>query len=410
MNRRVYRYFISITSQFYFCGVPFRLDSYKTCSFNCLYCYARTRGGNFGFQKQSFADPCKLEKLVRAALIYKKTSNAILECLFRKVPLHWGGMSDPFQPCENKHKISLMILQILKEYNYPIIISTKSDLLIKEPYLSILKKYPNLIVQISLSTSNDSLRKKLEPNVPSVNKRLNIIKTLSLNGIRTYCRIQPLILRVNSNDIKLIKLLRISGCKKVIIEHYKVPIDSQEINERKINSIVGYDLKFEYKKLGAKLIGREYVLPAKTKLENLSNIVNYMKSCKMQYCFADNDLQYLGDSECCCGIDNINGFENWFRHNIALAVHRGYRKGNIEYSLISKEWAPRGSIRMFLNSKCRINTNRLYKLKSMKDFIKHKWNTPNSVNSPTEFYNVAVNKKQRHGYFEYDFKKGGCYG
>lgn len=39
MNK-IYGSPISLTSQFYFCGVPLRLDTYSGCSHNCLYCFA----------------------------------------------------------------------------------------------------------------------------------------------------------------------------------------------------------------------------------------------------------------------------------------------------------------------------------------------------------------------------------
>jgi len=385
--------FIGITSQFYFCGIPFRLDSYRKCTYGCIYCYVRTRGGNFTLKNQCFANVPELQRYLDNAFANKPANTVISECLRHRLPLHWGGMSDPFQPCEKRYKISLSILQILNTYNYPLIISTKSDLLISEPYLSLLKKYPNLVVQISLCTSDDSLRQKLEPKAPSVNKRLKTMRILNENGIKTYCRLQPLLLNINSNDKKLIKLLKRAGCKKVIIEHYKAPIDLKKHKEQILNSTIGYNIRSIYNKLGAKQVGREYVLPSEVKTKNLSFIVKCIHDEGMKYCAADNDLQYLGDADCCCGIDDVDGFENWFHHNIALAIRRGYRARSINYSLISKEWIPKRSIRMYLNSKCRNNAENLNKLKSMKDFILHKWNHPFSANSPTEFYNIRLDKK-----------------
>lgn len=393
----IYRYFISLTSQFYFCGVPFRLDSYKKCTYNCVYCYVKTRGGNFKSNKQLVADIQKLQRYLNNAFNHKTPNTAISECLRHRLPLHWGGMSDPFQPCEKKYRISLRILQILDEYGYPLIISTKSVLLISEPYLSLLKKYSNLVVQISLCTSDDSLRQKLEPNAPSVSERLKAVQILNENGIKTFCRLQPLILNINSRDEKLIKLLKRAGCKKVIIEHYKLPVDFKKHKERVVNSAIGYNIRLLYNKLGAKRVGREYILPSEVKLKNLRFIVKSIHDEGMKYCAADNDLQHLGDTECCCGIDDEGGFENWFRHNIALCIRRGYRTGNMDYSLISKEWVPKKSIRMYLNSECRSDVNRVNKLKSIKDFILYKWNQPYSTNSPTEFYNIRLGKKINNG-------------
>jgi hypothetical protein len=40
-----YRYALSLTSQFYFCGLPLRLDSYKGCPSKCIYCFVGSRQG-----------------------------------------------------------------------------------------------------------------------------------------------------------------------------------------------------------------------------------------------------------------------------------------------------------------------------------------------------------------------------
>ena len=42
---KTYRYSLSLTTQFYFCGIPFRLDTSSKCKFGCAYCYSDLRGG-----------------------------------------------------------------------------------------------------------------------------------------------------------------------------------------------------------------------------------------------------------------------------------------------------------------------------------------------------------------------------
>jgi hypothetical protein len=39
--------------------------------------------------------------------------------LGRGVPMHFGGMSDPFQPAETRHRVTLEFLSALSDYNYP---------------------------------------------------------------------------------------------------------------------------------------------------------------------------------------------------------------------------------------------------------------------------------------------------
>lgn len=34
---------LNVSSKFAICGLPIRVDTYKTCSFNCTYCFANNR-------------------------------------------------------------------------------------------------------------------------------------------------------------------------------------------------------------------------------------------------------------------------------------------------------------------------------------------------------------------------------
>jgi len=43
---RGYDYAVALTSQFYFCAIPFRLDISPSCSLGCAYCFHASRGGN----------------------------------------------------------------------------------------------------------------------------------------------------------------------------------------------------------------------------------------------------------------------------------------------------------------------------------------------------------------------------
>ena len=57
------------------------------------------------------------------------------------IPLHWGGVSDPFQPAEKKHGVSLACLKVFAETQYPFVVSTKGTRLLSSPeYLRVLAK------------------------------------------------------------------------------------------------------------------------------------------------------------------------------------------------------------------------------------------------------------------------------
>ena len=85
-------------SQITICDVPISFDTYNGCSHACAYCFVKRKTDISQIEK----DNC-----------YKALKNFIeggrtelTRWCDWKIPLHWGGMSDPFQPAEKRHKIN----------------------------------------------------------------------------------------------------------------------------------------------------------------------------------------------------------------------------------------------------------------------------------------------------------------
>lgn len=79
------------------------------------------------------------------------------------IPLHWGGLSDPFQPCEKKYLSSYKCLKIFADENYPFVVSTKGKIIANKEYLDLIKNC-NCVVQISMVCDKyDVLEKAVQP-------------------------------------------------------------------------------------------------------------------------------------------------------------------------------------------------------------------------------------------------------
>src|SRR5579863_4207913 len=215
---------LSITSQFSFCGLPFRLDTYSGCAFNCTYCFARLRGGNVSDKKLRPADPDHIITRFKNSST-NKSSGLISEFIQRRMPLHFGGMSDPFQPAEKELQVSLKVLKYLCAIQYPTIISTRSTLPAHEPYLSILKSNPNLLIQFSFSTSDDKLAELSEPYANPPSQLLKSIERLAMNKIRTAIRWQPYIPLFSEDPSVFIPRVAQTGITHLAFEHLKLPLE-----------------------------------------------------------------------------------------------------------------------------------------------------------------------------------------
>ncbi len=399
---------LSVTSQFGFCGLPFRMDTYSGCAFGCSYCFARLRGGNINSKKIQAADPdVIINRFKNAISSNSKNQGVITEYISKRMPVHFGGMSDPFQSIEKNLNSSLKVLKYLSSINYPIVISTKSNLIITEPYIEVLKNYSNLVIQFSFSTLKDEITKVIEPNVPTPSELLKTIEVLSKNGIKTSIRWQPYIPGVSESPESFLATISNTGAKHVGFEHLKLPLEKNNRLNAQILALNGIDLKKYYLNNNGKRDGRELILFNERKLSLIKEVKAISNLKKMTFGAADNEFQFLSDTNCCCsGVDQFDGFENWNKFQIGHAVKKAFdaQIGQIKFELIEPEWKPQGAIDKHINSKSRLKKNN--SKNTIEDYILNRWNNLNSPFNPTHFYGVTFdNNYDQNGHKIYNLDK-----
>ena len=324
----LYNYPMAMTQQFKHCGNPFRVDTYKGCDFGCQYCFANCRGGKFDTTFK-IGNLKIIENYFKKAFESdKETKNLTVELLRHRVPLHLGGMSDPFQRREFEYGITYDFLKLTSRYNYPVLISTKTGDL-PQKYFDLLNKDIHAF-QISLMSSNDEYIRRFEKNTPTANERLAFIEKLKGKGFWVGVRLQPLI-----NIDEACKLVeRISPIVDYItVEHIKVGNDNA--NKEFLLSKTGLEL------LDFVSLGREYELKTEIKERNVK-LLKAISLCPIGC--GDNDLHELSDSDNCCGIDTINeNFDGWLKYN-SMFINKNDNK---------EVWYPLCNCSQCFNSECR---------------------------------------------------------
>ena len=176
------------------CLYAFEIDTYgRGCIHECVYCYAKAELTMHGYWNNPIPVPVDLNEIRKVFYTVFETDkkNKWREVLEKRIPLRIGSMSDSFMWIDQKYKITQELLRILKHYNYPYIVFTRSDLVAHDDYMKLLD--PKLgAVQFSMSSINDTMIKKIEPGAPSAKRRLTALKKLNENGIWTTVRINPL--------------------------------------------------------------------------------------------------------------------------------------------------------------------------------------------------------------------------
>ena len=372
--------------------MPFRLDAYRGCPSNCIYCFVSSRSGNY-FQEFQYANPALIYRLLdQGADQSLQPKNVIVECLQRRMPLHFGGMSDPLLIPNSYQYITLDILRALDKYKYPTLISTKANLIDNAGFADIILGKPHFALQVSFSTFNDNTANIVEPNAPCPSERLKGVNEAIRNGNWVACRLQPYF---PGQDIdSLVSHISTTGFKHITIEHFKLPFDGN-ININILNEFFNIDLSSLFLKDKRITRGREFEMPYEIRLEEIRSFIKAGRRHKISIGIGDNGFQHFSSSGCCCGIDSLPGFENWFKHNVMVAVQSVKADNIIKYESIANEWAPQLNISRMINSKTRLKNS----LNTVRNQVKMHWDC-NKQFSPEMFYSV-VSDRSETGYIYY---------
>ncbi len=401
-RREAYTNPLSLSSQFSFCGLPVRLDSYTGCAFRCTYCFARYRGGNtYGEAVRPASSRALHVAFERAAA---GGGGVLGQFLRRRVPIHFGGMSDPFQPAEVRHKVTLAMLTTLASWNYPVVISTRGPLVAQPAYTGLLTSGMPVVVQFSFATTRDDVAAGLEPTAPRPSELLRAMERLSRAGVPVTCRWQPFITGVSEDPREFGGRVARAGARHVALEHLKIPVERRNPLWAAFLRGAGFDAFTAYRARGGYRDGREFVLPAVEKLGTALAARSAVHEHGMTFGAADNELQFLSDTACCCsGVDQVPGFERWFRFQIAHAV-RKCRGRSITFAAIADEWRPSGSIDRYLNSRSRLAVQTGGR-GWVDDHVRVRWEDPWRAGSPASFYGVIPTKQRdRHGQRVYTWR------
>jgi len=159
------------------------INPYVGCQHACSYCYARFMKRFSGHKEPwgKFVDvKINAADLLRTEINKKKRAKVWI-----------SGVCDPYQPLEAKYKLTRKCLEILAQNDWPVIIQTRSPLVLRD--VGILKEARNFEVGLTITTVDDNIRKLFEPSAPSIMERLRTLDELHRSGIKTYAMIAPIL-------------------------------------------------------------------------------------------------------------------------------------------------------------------------------------------------------------------------
>ncbi|MEM4717428.1 MAG: radical SAM protein [Desulfurococcaceae archaeon] len=267
------------------CPRKYSLHPYTGCSHFCLYCYATSYIG----LRESKPKKKLVENTARDLSIIMDGS--IVEL---------STSSDPYPPIEREIKLTRKVLELLVKRNTRLLITTKSNLIIRD--IDLLKK-AKCSVMITITTLDEDTRKIIEPGAPSSIERIDTIKELSKHEIPVGVRIDPVIPFVNDDPADLIKLVEKvieAGALHVVTSTYKAKWNTLRRLESRLPIDISRKLLSLYRENGNVIHGYIY-LPRKTRYKLLSPVIETSKKHNITHAVCREGLMEYNNAPSCDG-------------------------------------------------------------------------------------------------------------
>ncbi|HYE80844.1 MAG TPA: radical SAM protein [Clostridia bacterium] len=175
-------------------GNNYNMNIYKGCCHGCIYCDSRSEC----YRVDNFDEVRAKENAL--ALIERE-----LKSKRKKGVVGTGAMSDPYNPFEKEYRLTRGALELIDRYRFGVSIATKSDLVTRDTdVLKSIQSHSPVLIKITITTCEDGLSKKIEPNAPLSSRRFEVISELSGKGIFAGILLMPVLpfLEDNEENIK----------------------------------------------------------------------------------------------------------------------------------------------------------------------------------------------------------------
>jgi len=170
-------------------GLPysFDLNIYRGCSHNCQYCYAQK--SHKYLNSKDFGNEIFIKTNI-GEVLEKELKNGRTGGKFINI----GGVCDSYQPAEKKFKLMPDILKILIKYKQPVIISTKSDLILRDiEFIDQLAHHAWVNIAVTITSDNDEISSKVEPGASLPEVRWNILQEFNKTKASTGFHFFPIL-------------------------------------------------------------------------------------------------------------------------------------------------------------------------------------------------------------------------
>lgn len=175
------------------------MNLYRGCSHGCIYCDSRSTCYHMEYAFEDIEVKENAIELLESALKRKRT----------KCMLGTGSMTDPYIPLESEIGYVRKALSLAEQYGFGFTLITKSDRVLRDiDLLKAIHQKTKCVVQMTLTTYDEDLCRKIEPHVSTTKERFEALKQLRDAGIPTVVWLTPILPFLNDTEENIRGILR----------------------------------------------------------------------------------------------------------------------------------------------------------------------------------------------------------
>lgn len=179
------------------------MNLYRGCSHGCIYCDSRSRCYHMDHRFEDIEVKENALELLEDALRRKRT----------KCMLATGSMTDPYIPLESELGLVRGALALAEKYGFGFTLITKSARVLRDlDLLRAINEKTKCVVQMTLTTADEALCRKIEPNVSTTAERAEALRRLREAGIPTVVWLCPILPFINDTEDNIRAVL--SSCSE----------------------------------------------------------------------------------------------------------------------------------------------------------------------------------------------------
>ena len=167
------------------------INIYRGCQHGCIYCDARSDC----YQMDHIFEDIEVKE--NALVLLERA----LKTKRKPCMIGFGAMSDPYIPLEQELQMTRRALELIEKFGFGVAIQTKSAHILRDmDLLKSINSRTKAVVQITLTTYDESICRQIEPNVSTTAQRIAALREFQKAGIPTVVWLCPILPFINDSS------------------------------------------------------------------------------------------------------------------------------------------------------------------------------------------------------------------